>query len=230
METKIMNKDRKDNMIEVIKNRKDTAYYREGSFITEIILGKTKYIFPYSKMNKGMWIFRSVILSAQKYVNVNIIDKKPYYPVNFNNVFFNQSYYDITATDINHAYWRIAYLMGVISKKLYDKGLLIEDKGLRLASLSNLSSKKEYQIIKNGEITEEYKTLRYNEVLHTVYNNIRYTCYEHMTNIANLLGEDFICYKTDCIYYTDSLKNREIVHNYLTLNNLLFKQLIEDEE
>jgi hypothetical protein len=106
---------------------------------------------------------------------------------------------------------------------------LLDNKTLRLASLSNLSSKKEYQIIKDGIVTQEYKTLKYDEVLHTVYNNIRHSCYEHMTNIATLLGNDFICYKTDCIYYTDSLKNREIVHNYLTSNNLLFKQLIEDE-
>jgi hypothetical protein len=228
METRIVNKNKKDKMIDVIKNRKETAYYREGSYITEIILGKTKFIFPNSKMNNGMWIFRSVMLSAQKYANINIIEKKPYYPVNYSNNNFSQSNYDITATDINHAYWRIAYLMGVLHEKLYNKGLLLEDKGLRLASLSNLSSKKEYQIIKDGILTQDYKTLRYSEVLHTVYNNIRFTCYEHMTNIANLLGNDFICYKTDCIYYVDSIKNREIVSNYLTLNNLLFKQLIED--
>ena len=76
METRIVNKNKKDKMIDVIKNRKETAYYREGSYITEIILGKTKFIFPNSKMNNGMWIFRSVMLSAQKYVNVNIIENK----------------------------------------------------------------------------------------------------------------------------------------------------------
>lgn len=158
-----------------------------------------------------------------------MLKKKTHYPVNFVNTNFNQSHYDITATDINHAYWRIAFLMGVINQKIYDKGLLLEDKSLRLASLSNLSSKKEYQIIKDGEITQEYKTLRYNETLHTVYNNIRFTCYEYMSNIATLLGNDFICYKTDCIYYVDTENNRKIVHNFLTSNNLLFKQLIEDD-
>ena len=119
--------------------------------------------------------------------------------------------------------------MGIISQKIYDKGLILENKSLRLASLSNLSSKKEYQIIKDGELTQEYKILRYNEVLHIIYDNIRYTCYEYMSNIATLLGDDFICYKTDCIYYVDTENNRQIVHNFLTSNNLLFKQLIEDD-
>jgi hypothetical protein len=229
MQTRIVNADKREMMLETIKKRKETAYYREGSFLSEIILGKTKFLFPTEKMDKGMWIFRSVSLSAQKYANLNVIEKKKHYPVNYVNDNFNQSHYDITATDINHAYWRIAYLMGVISQKIYDKGLLLDNKTLRLASLSNLSSKKEYQIIKEGIVTQEYKTLKYDEVLHTVYNNIRYSCYEYMNNIAELLGNDFICYKTDCIYYVDTLKNREIVHNYLTSKNLLFKQLIEDE-
>jgi hypothetical protein len=229
MQTRIVNADKREIMLETIKKRKETAYYREGSFLSEIILGKTKFIFPTSKMDKGMWIFRSVMLSAQKYANLNIVETKKHYPVNYVNQNFNQSHYDITATDINHAYWRIAFLMGVINQKIYDKGLLLDNKTLRLASLSNLSSKKEYQIIKEGNITQEYRVLKYNEVLHTIYNNIRYSCYEYMNNIAELLGNDFICYKTDCIYYVDTLKNREIVHNYLTSNNLLFKQLIEDE-
>jgi hypothetical protein len=230
MLTRIVNADKREIMLKTIKKRKETAYYREGSFLSEIILGKTKFLFPTEKMDKGMWIFRSVMLSAQKYVNLNVVEEKKHYPVNLVNENFNRSHYNITATDINHAYWRIAYLMGVINEKIYDKGLLLDNKTLRLSSLSNLSSKKEYQIIKEGEVTNEYKTLRYNEILHIVYNNIRYSCYEHMTNIATLLGNDFICYKTDCIYYVDTLNNREIVHNYLTLNNLLFKQLIEDEE
>jgi hypothetical protein len=229
MQTRIVNADKREIMLETIKKRKETAYYREGSFLSEIILGKTKFIFPTSKMEKGMWIFRSVMLSAQKYANLNIVETKKHYPVNYVNQNFNQSHYDITATDINHAYWRIAFLMGVINQKIYDKGLLLDNKTLRLASLSNLSSKKEYQIIKDGIVTQEYKTLKYDEKLHIVYNNIRHSCYEHMSNIGNLLGNDFICYKTDCVYYVDTLKNREIVHNYLTSNNLLFKQLIEDE-
>jgi hypothetical protein len=47
--------------------------------------------------------------------------------------------------------------------------------------------------------------------------------------LADLLGEEFICYKTDCIYYRDTPKNRELVQTYLDTVDLEWKQLIEPE-
>jgi hypothetical protein len=135
----------------------------------------------------------------------------------------------ITATDIDHAYWRIAYLNGILTAKTYKKGLLLKDKALRLAALANLSSSKEYRVIKDGIITEKTVVLKYDPILQKVYNNIRYTCYEHMHILADLLGEEFICYKTDCIYYRDTPKNRELVQTYLDTVDLEWKQLIEPE-
>ena len=135
----------------------------------------------------------------------------------------------ITATDIDHAYWRIAYLSGMLTAKTYKKGLLLKDKALRLAALANLSSSKEYQVIKDGIITEKTVVLKYDPILQKVYNNIRYTCYEHMNILADLLEDDFICYKTDCIYYRDTPKNRELVQTYLETVDLEWKQLIEPE-
>ena len=44
---------------------------------------------------------------------------------------------------------------------------------------------------------------------------------------ADLLGEDFICYKTDCIYYRDTAENRELVQSYLDSVGLEWKQLVE---
>ena len=36
-------------------------------------------------------------------------------------------------------------------------------------------------------------------------------------------------YRTDCIYYRDTLDNRKIVHDYLFKNGFEFKQLVYDE-
>jgi len=99
-----------------------------------------------------------------------------------------------------------------------------------LASLANLSSAKEYQIIKDGVITEKTVVMKYDPILQKVYNNIRYTCYEHMIIMADLLGDDFICYKTDCIYYRDTKENKKIVQDYLDSVNLEWKQLVEVEK
>ena len=52
MLTRIVNADKRKIMLETIKKRKETAYYREGSFLSEIILGKTKFLFPTEKMDK----------------------------------------------------------------------------------------------------------------------------------------------------------------------------------
>jgi hypothetical protein len=48
--------------------------------------------------------------------------------------------------------------------------------------------------------------------------------------MASMLGEDFICYKTDCIYYKDTPKNREIVQVYLDSVDMEWKQLVEPEK
>jgi hypothetical protein len=40
-----------------------------------------------------------------------------------------------------------------------------------------------------------------------------------------MLGKDFIAYKTDCIYYVDTEKNRNLVNDYFDKNDLTYKQL-----
>ena len=118
---------------------------------------------------------------------------------------------------------------GVITQRTYLRGLEIKDKSLRLAALANLASSKEYQVIRGGEITDETVVLKYDPVLQRIYNNIRYACYGHMAEMAKLLGDDFICYKTDCIYYRDTPENREKVHTYLDSVGLDWKQLVEPQ-
>jgi hypothetical protein len=46
-----------------------------------------------------------------------------------------------------------------------------------------------------------------------------------MNKLRKMLGEDFLAYKTDCIYYIDTPENREKVRDYFTQNDLTFKQL-----
>jgi hypothetical protein len=51
-----------------------------------------------------------------------------------------------------------------------------------------------------------------------------------MNILAEMLADDFICYKTDCIYYKDNTKNRELVQVYLDSVNIDWKQLVEPEK
>lgn len=214
--------------LQKLNRRKANALYREGSFTTEIIWQDRRFVIPLSRKGlNDMWIFRSVANDVKAYLDTNKVRERKKLPVNRWNPKLIKFRGKITATDVDHAYWRIAYQQGVISHKTYTKGLTVKDKSLRLASLANMASSKEYQVIEDGFLTKETVILKYNPITHKVYNNIRYQCYAHMNTLADLLGDDFICYKTDCIYYKDTDANRIIVQDYLDNRELLWKQLIE---
>lgn len=228
----ILQHDKQKLILDKLKGKKGIAYYRKGSFSDELIWQNRKFLFPSpkKKVSKGVWIFRSVQNDVRDFIENKRIREKEKLPVNFWNQKARSFRGKITATDVDHAYWRIAYLDGIIKPKTYKKGLELKDKALRLASLANLASHKEYQIIKDGEMTDKSITLKYDPILQKVYNNIRYTCYEHMMIMAKMLGDDFICYKTDCIYYKDTPTNREIIQTYLDSVSLEWKQLVEPEK
>jgi aspartate carbamoyltransferase regulatory subunit len=219
----------KKTLLDKLKRRKANGYFRAGSFSDEIIWQDRKFLFPSpkKKVSSGIWVFRSVMHDVRLYIENKRIRSKDRLPVNLWNPKLANFRGKITATDVDHAYWRIAFIMGVISEKTYQKGLLIKDKSIRLAALANLSSSKEYNIIKDGVVTKKTKVLKYDPILQKVYNNIRFTCYEHMTIMANMLGEDFICYKTDCIYYKDTIQNRKKIQLYFKENDFKYKQLVE---
>lgn len=221
----------KKALLQKIKARKGDGFYREGSFSDEVIWQDRKFLFPSpsKKVSQGIWVFRSVMNDVRHFISDKRIREKERLPVNRWNEDLNNFRGKVTATDIDHAYWKIAYLQGVITNNTYNKGLLLKDKSLRLAALANLASSKEYKIIKDGIITNKSVVLRYDPILQKIYNNIRFTCYEHMNILAELLDDQFICYKTDCIYYRDIPKNRELVQTYLDTVDLDWKQLIEPE-
>ena len=227
----VLKHERKANLMKRLSQKGDIAYYRQGSFSDEIIWQGRKFLFPSPKksIQEGIWVFRSVIRDVKDYLLKNSVIQKDRLPVNHWNRSLINFKGKITATDVDHAYWRIAFLQGVLSEKTYIKGLEIKEKSLRLAALANLASTKEYYIIKDGEMTSKTIILKYDSVLHTLYNNIRFTCYEMMVEMAKMLSQDYICYKTDCIYYVDSHQNRELVQKYLESKNMMWKQLYEPD-
>jgi hypothetical protein len=147
------------------------------------------------------------------------------YPVNEFNETFDKFEFKITATDLNHAYWRIAYNLGIISQNTYNKGLDEDFKTVRLSALSTLGKGKEYFVIKDGKVTDEVVRIGYNEDMDNLYKAIRYTCYKYMQKIKKLLKDDFVCYRTDCVYYVDTPDNRKLVRDYFNEQKMSFKQL-----
>ena len=90
---------------------------------------------------------------------------------------------------------------------------------------NDFEREKKYQKIKNGEIVDDYYVYGGEDKLKELYILIRLTCYKYMAQVKKILGKDFLCYKTDCIYYIDNQENRKKVKNFFIEKNLLMKQL-----
>lgn len=216
-----------------MQSEKANGYIKKGVFTNEIVWGNYSYIFSkldrkkQTAFRKGMFLFGMVRRDAKIFLQKNpkIKFPKKYGQIDYIGSLNEDLLGKVTGTDLNHAYWRIAYNLGIISEHTYMKGLKDEFKSVRLASLSTLGKEKKYQKIKNGEIIDEYLIIGGEEELKSIYILIRYTCYKYMNEVKKLLGKDFLCYKTDCIYYIDNKENRKKVKDFFNQKNLLMKQL-----
>jgi hypothetical protein len=56
-----------------------------------------------------------------------------------------------------------------------------------------------------------------------IYNDIRFTTFSVMEEMANVLGNDFHSWRTDCIYFKDLKKNIKYVTETLDAYDLLWK-------
>ena len=212
---------------------KANGYIKKGTFTNELVWGHNSYIFPcmdkkrQMAFKKGMFLFGMVRKDVKSYLKSNIVKlPKKYGQIEYNKELNEELFGKITATDLNHAYWRIAFNLGIISDNTYQKGLNEEFKAVRLAALSTMGANKKYQKIKNGKILDEYKIVYGDDNLKDVYKLIRLTCYKYMNEVKKKLGKDFLCYKTDCIYYIDNQYNRKIVIDFFKEKDLYMKQLV----
>lgn len=215
-----------------MRNKRADGYIKKGTFTNEIVWGMYSYIIPCNSkksqkaFKSGMFLFGMVRADATRYLSRHSIRLPKYrpqvdYAKNINESILGR----VAGTDLNHAYWRIAYNLGIISEKTYLKGLDDKFKSVRLAALSTLGADKRYQKIESGEFIKDYHIVKGDPQLQKVYTLIRLTCYKYMTQVKKLLGEDFLAYKTDAIYYADRNGNRQKVRNFFKEKDLLMKQL-----
>lgn len=103
--------------------------------------------------------------------------------------------------DISHCFWRIAYLKKYITPKLYENTLKKPElKTFRNMSLACIVASRKREYVENGitvlEITEE------RGVFKTLYDNIRFICYNTMGDLAREVPNHFVAYRTDGIMVT----------------------------
>lgn len=212
-------KHREEIMLKYLADNQVNGFYRKGNFANELIFDKRSYRFQGEKITKqgqkGLFLFGMVKRDALAFCERRKKIKIPKrYPVNDTNYQYEYINSKLAATDLNAAYWRIAYLKGAISENTYDHGMKGDHKVTRLAALSSIGASKEYYIIKNGKITDNIVKVEANPQLADVYKMIRYECYKMMQACKMMLGKEFYAYRTDCIYYHDTKANRKKVEDF----------------
>lgn len=228
--------DRYKSFIKWIDWHGEEYYFRETGNIIDIIIGKRQFIFHkknsnYKKFQNGFFLYNQVKQDAVNFLNTKKLRLPKKYPSQKLNSKFKKLKYRITATDLNHAYWRIAYQLGIISERTYLNGIKSEKyKISRLTALSTLGKEKVWECRGGAKKSKKIKKLVGDEQLRNLYEAIRLKCYWHMNKIRKLLGEDFVAYRTDCIYYTDTKANRKKVQAYCDKYDLYYKQLVGDKK
>lgn len=227
---RIYSKTKVDRFYNKLVKGKGNFLIRFGSECNELIFDNAHNVFATANKNfdnKLLCLFSMVQNDVRNFLNINpYIDIPPKVNTAEYNYFYNDEIGTLTATDLDHAFWRIAYVKGYITKKTYEKGLPSSGKAIRLASLSVLGRGKKFDKYVNGEFVEKIVVKETDATLQKVYVDIRYSCYYMMYELSQMLKDNFESWKTDCIYYRDTPENRKIVHNYFEEREMLFKQLV----
>lgn len=198
---------------------------RQSKNYSEIVTDTGKKIISNSnnKFQNGLFLFMMVKRDVENFIKkFGEVEPAPELPVNYYNDVYDTKLKTI-GVDINNAYWSIAYLKNYISKKTYLRGLEEADfKPIRLSALSSLGKPRVWKVYESGkycrnEMTEGEKNLQ------DIYLDIRFTTYAVMEEIADSLGGDFYCWKTDCVFFHDTSTNRKLVTTILDGYGLEYK-------
>ena len=215
----IVKENHKDYLQFLIDLKKDFKI-RESVNYAEIVRYDGKKIIS-TKNNefvKGLYIFAMVKKDIERYIAENgYVEPYDELPVNCYNDNFDikKLKQNVVGMDIDNAYWSVAHLKGYISENTYKKGLEKKEfKPIRLSALSTLGKGKTYKVYKEGVYSHD-ELVKSNKELENFYLDIRYTTYGMLYEIANELGDDFYCWKTDAIFFLESKENKELVKKRL---------------
>lgn len=204
---------------------------REGTDCCEVIIDQTCYVYSTSTRFpiKKLFLFNIVKRDANQFLEAH---DNIFLPQEYPTAYYNEDYDEdsgkVIGFDINHAYWRIALNLGIISENTYQKGLGKDCKAVRLAALSTLGRKKAFKKFESGKYSNEFLiTQDKKEDLAKLYTLIRFTCFEMMHDASIILGEDFDAWKTDCIYFRDSEDNRKKMNDFFKSKGISYKILEE---
>jgi hypothetical protein len=220
-----------DRTLNPSKKSKANFKVYNGTEITKIRFGKKETFYKTDRNNfksQSLYLFKLVKEDVTNFLEtITDIELPEQHKTTFYNIDYDDEVGTLTGTDLNHAYWRIAYIKGYISQNTYEKGLKDdESKQVRLATLGVLGRKLEYDEYENGVYLRTVIEVKENLLAKKIYKDIRFTCYKMMHELSIILYDNFESYNVDCIYYRDTPENRKMVHDYFDSKQMLYKQLV----
>lgn len=218
----------KANFMRAVKGHSASALYRDNIFGCELVWDGVRFVFPNrngAHSMKNLFIFSMVKRDALRYLATHGVKEIKWASAVCYNKKADPLGRKLIGTDIDSAYWDIAYRMGIISERTYWKGLEIQDKNLLVASLSSLGRDKRYTQIAEGSFTKNIVIVKGDDDLKKIYRLIRFRCFGYMKKIAKIIGNDFVAYKTDCIYYLYSAENVRKIKAFLEQKELGYKMV-----
>jgi hypothetical protein len=116
-------------------------------------------------------------------------------------------YENVYCIDLTAAYWRTAYLLGIINKNIYQLGENMS-KPVRLASLGSLAKRKTIWDFDGKSYSRE-------RVILSPHSNLWFAICKRVSDIMTkatiALGEDFYFYWVDGIYFRNTEANKDKV-------------------
>ena len=113
-----------NRLIRTLKNKNTKFFLKKTSESTQIIFENTMFYFPHSKNfpRNYLFMFKSVNRDVTKWLKGRKkIALPPKHEVTKYNLDFDHNKGKVTGTDLDHAYWRIAMIKGIISEDTYEK-------------------------------------------------------------------------------------------------------------
>lgn len=213
---------------------------RKGSECTQVIIDG--YCFNFTSVKNfpraKLFLFNNVKRDVNKWLKDRTdIFLPPAVATSTYNINYDVNDGQIIGIDLNHAYWRIAFVKGIISEKTYNHGLINENdipegkvKALRLATLSVLGRQKSFKQYFEGREIGEVITQAECPLRRKVYKYIRTVCFDMMRTLSIRLGNDFESWKVDCIYFRDTPETQKLVMDFFDRRNMTYKILDYYEE
>jgi hypothetical protein len=143
-----------------------------------------------------------------KYIDKDYQEKPIEYIKVNENVKVGDRFDNVICVDINSAYWVTAFQLGIIDEPTYQKGKKI-DKIVRLASLGSLAKKTETFEFDGERMIQ--KTVERSHETENLWFAICDKVGSLMSNLSKKIGNDFITYWVDGIYFVNTPENYKII-------------------